>query len=66
MLALLLFAITATASFESGSIGKVERLAAGHLRCMVQGEADQNGRNRQPSGFCFRLDGVAGRDWRSI
>ncbi|MEK7404426.1 MAG: M14-type cytosolic carboxypeptidase [Acidobacteriota bacterium] len=62
MLALLLLGVTITADFEAGSVGKVERVSDTHLRCAVQGETDQDKRNRQPSWFYFRLDGVAGRE----
>jgi murein tripeptide amidase MpaA len=62
MLALLFFAVSVHADFESGSVGAVEQVAENHVRCAVRGEADQDGRNHQPSWFYFRLDGVAGRD----
>ena len=55
-------AITVVSDFEGGNVGKVERVSDSHLRCAVQGESDQDKRNRQPSWFYFRLDGVAGRD----
>ena len=50
------------ADFEAGNVGKVEKVSDTHLRCAVMGEADQDGRNRQPSWFYFRIDGVAGRE----
>lgn len=53
---LLLAAIVVTASFDGGSIGRVETVAPGHLRCAVKGQADQNNRNRQASWYYFRLD----------
>ncbi len=59
---LLLLGITVRTDFEAGSIGKVEFPGPNHVRCTVKGETDQDGRNRQPSWFYFRLDGVAGRD----
>jgi hypothetical protein len=59
---LLLAAITVHSNFEAGSIGKVEFVGPSHLRCAVKGETDQEGRNRQPSWFYFRLDGVRGRE----
>jgi hypothetical protein len=43
-------------------VGRVETVSENHVRCAVTGEADQDGRNRQPSWFYFRLDGVAGRE----
>ncbi len=47
--------------FEGGSLGRVERLAPLHFRCAVQGESDQDHRNRQANWYFFRLDGAAGR-----
>lgn len=61
MLALVLAAALHT-NFEAGNIRKFEWLSEQHLRCEVNGEKDQDGRNSQPSWFYFRLDGVAGRD----
>jgi hypothetical protein len=55
-------AASVRADFEAGNIGKVESVSANHVRCAVTGEADQDGRNRQPSWFYFRIDGVAGRE----
>lgn len=54
--------IRVATDFEGGNIGKVEILSNDHVRCAVQGETDQDHRNRQPSWFYFRLDGVAGRE----
>src|SRR4051794_16960007 len=50
------------AGFEGGSLGKVEVVGEGRLRCSVQGQHDEHGRNRQASWYSFRLDGVKGRD----
>lgn len=61
-LALILAAIVVRTDFEAGSAGEARLLAENHLRVAVKGETDQDGRNRQPSWFYFRLDGVAGRD----
>ena len=58
MFALLLAAVTVTASFEGGSIGRVEQVAPDRLRCAVKGQADQNNRNRQANWYYFRLDGL--------
>jgi murein tripeptide amidase MpaA len=54
LLALLLpvSGIGVSANFEGGSIGKVEQLSATHLRCAVQGQSDQDHRNRQ-ANWCF-------------
>lgn len=54
----LLLAITVAASFEGGSIGRVEQVSSTHLRCAVKGQADQDGRNRQANWYYFRLDGL--------
>src|SRR2546430_949329 len=55
---LLAAAIAVSASFEGGSIGRVENLAPNHLRCSVSGQADQNNRNRQANRYYFRLDNL--------
>jgi len=60
--AFLLLAVSVHTNFEAGNIGKVERLSENHIRCAVTGETDQDGRNRQPSWFYFRLEGVGGRE----
>lgn len=62
MLTLALLAITFHTDFESGSLGKVDKVSETHFRCAVKGEADQNGRNRQASWYYFRIDGAAGRE----
>src|SRR3954471_3335041 len=54
--------IRVDAGFEGGSLGKVEVVGEGRLRCSVQGQHDEHGRNRQASWYSFRLDGVEGRD----
>lgn len=55
-------AATVHTNFEAGMVGKVEWISERHLRCGVPGETDQDRRNRQPSWFYFRVDGVAGHD----
>jgi murein tripeptide amidase MpaA len=62
MLALFLLAVSVHADFEAGNVGRVEAVSENHIRCAVTGESDQDGRNRQPSWFYFRADGVAGRE----
>ena len=57
----MLFAAGFATDFEAGN-GKIERISETHFRCAVTGESDQDKRNRQPSWFYFRLDGVAGRE----
>jgi hypothetical protein len=55
-------AVSITTDFEGGSLGKVEQVSATQFRCAVAGQADQDGRNRQASWYCFRLDGAKGRE----
>ncbi|MCP5113627.1 MAG: carboxypeptidase family protein [bacterium] len=61
-LPILLLAITVTADFEGGSIGEVREVADNHIECDLEGETDQDGRNRQATWYYFRLDGVTGED----
>jgi hypothetical protein len=61
---LLAAAITVSASFDGGSIGRVETLAPNHLRCAVAGQADQNHRNRQANWYYFRLDNLPRQEVR--
>ncbi|HWR53795.1 MAG TPA: M14-type cytosolic carboxypeptidase [Bryobacteraceae bacterium] len=63
-LAFALAAIAIGASFEGGSLGRVERLAPDHLRCAVKGQADQNNRNRQANWYYFRLDNLPSQEIR--
>jgi hypothetical protein len=49
------------ADFEGGSIGKVEQVAENHFRCAVEGQSDQDGRNRQANWYYFRIDNAGGR-----
>ena len=55
---LLLAAVTAHTNFEGGSVEKFEAVGERHYRAWVKGQADQDGRNRQPSWFYFRLVNV--------
>lgn len=48
-------------NFEGGSLAKVERMGAAAFRCHVNGQVDQDGRNRQASWYYFRVDGAKGR-----
>ncbi len=57
----MLFAAGFATNFEAGN-GKIEKISETQFRCAVTGETDQDKRNRQPSWFYFRLDGVAGRE----
>jgi hypothetical protein len=51
----LLASIVVLSNFEGGSVGKVERVSPVHLRCAVEGQADQDHRNRQASWYFFEL-----------
>jgi hypothetical protein len=55
-------AVSVTADFEGGSVGKVEQVSATQFRCGVAGQADQENRNRQASWYFFRLDGAKGKE----
>ncbi|MCZ2075746.1 MAG: hypothetical protein HUU41_05615 [Bryobacteraceae bacterium] len=55
-------AVTIRSNFEGGNIGRVEQLAPNHFRCHVNGEADQQHRNRQASWYYFEIDGAAGQE----
>jgi Zinc carboxypeptidase/Cytosolic carboxypeptidase N-terminal domain len=51
--------VTFSADFEGGSLGKVVRVTDTYTRCILLGEVDQFGRNRQVSWYYFRIDGTA-------
>jgi Zinc carboxypeptidase/Cytosolic carboxypeptidase N-terminal domain len=51
--------VTFTTDFEGGSLGKVIRVTDTYTRCILLGEVDQLGRNRQVSWYYFRIDGAA-------
>jgi hypothetical protein len=52
---ILLASIVVLSNFEGGSVGKVERVSPVHLRCAVEGQSDQDHRNRQASWYFFEL-----------
>src|SRR5262245_53963955 len=63
MLALLLLAgISVTSNFEGGNVGKVEAVSPAHLRCAVEGQSDQDHRNRQADWYYFKLDRLPRRE----
>jgi len=64
MLAFLLATIAVSASFEGGSVGRVEHVAPDYLKCAVKGQADQNNRNRQANWYYFRLDNLPASEVR--
>jgi hypothetical protein len=49
-------------AFESGSLGKIEKLSETEFRLHVKGQQDARGRNRQATWFYFRMDDVGGRE----
>ncbi len=59
MVALLLAFLVAPVftDFPGGSVGGVEWLAENHVVISVEGQADQDGRNRQANWYYFRVDG---------
>ncbi|HVU23035.1 MAG TPA: M14-type cytosolic carboxypeptidase [Opitutus sp.] len=48
-------------AFESGSIGRIDKLGENEFRLHVVGQQDARGRNRQATWFYFRMEHVAGR-----
>jgi hypothetical protein len=54
--------ITLATDFEGGCLGKVEQVSETRFRAAVPGQADHEGRNRQASWYCFRIDGARGRE----
>ena len=58
---LFLFAASFSADFPGGS-GRAEWVRPDYLRLHVEGEADQDGRNRQANWYYFRLDDVKGEE----
>jgi hypothetical protein len=50
--------LTFSTDFEGGSLGKVVRVTGTDTRCILLGEVDQFGRNRQISWYYFRIDGA--------
>src|SRR4051794_4525934 len=55
-------AITISKNFEAASLGKIEKLGETQFRCFVEGQHDEQGRNRQANWYYFCLDNVKGRD----
>jgi hypothetical protein len=48
-------------AFESGSIGKIDKLGDNEFRLHVIGQQDSRGRNRQATWYYFRMENVRGR-----
>jgi hypothetical protein len=49
-------------NFEGASLGKIEALGTAEYRCFVQGQYDEQGRNRQATWYYFGIEGARGRD----
>lgn len=62
MFSFVLLAAAVFADFAGGSVGKADWAAPDHLRIHVEGQSDQDGRNRQANWYYFRVDGVKGRE----
>jgi len=54
--------VAISTDFEGGSLGRIEQVSETHFKGAVLGQADQDGRNRQPSWYCFRIDHARGRE----
>ena len=50
------------ASFEGGSLARVEAVSDTNYRVYLEGQQDARGRNRQATWIYFRMDNVRGRD----
>jgi hypothetical protein len=48
-------------TFESASLGKIEKLSETEFRLLLKGQQDANSRNRQTTWFACRLEDIAGR-----
>jgi murein tripeptide amidase MpaA len=53
------FGIGILTNFEGGSLGKVEQVSPTHLRIAVQGQSDQDHRNRQANWYYFELTNLS-------
>jgi len=51
-----LSAVTISTNFEGGSLGSVQKVEENHYRLGVNGEKDQDGRNRQASWYYFAVN----------
>jgi hypothetical protein len=54
--------IRLSADFEGGALGRVERVSETRFICHLEGQSDQDGRNRQVTWYYFRLNGAKGRE----
>jgi hypothetical protein len=49
-------------AFESGSLGRIEKLGDNEYRLHITGQQDSRGHNRQATWHYFRMEHVAGRE----
>lgn len=61
MLGLVLLALSVSASFENGALRSHQWVTPDHLVATIPGQADNAGRNHQPSWFYFSVSGVKGK-----
>jgi hypothetical protein len=54
--------VTFSTAFESGSLGRIEKLNDTTFRVHILGQQDERGRNRAATWYCFRMDHVQGRE----
>jgi hypothetical protein len=54
--------VTFSTAFESGSIGRIEKVNESTFRVHVLGQQDERGRNRAATWYCFRMDHVQDRN----
>ncbi len=54
--------VTFHKDFQGGSFDRIEIVGSNHIRCHVEGQTDQRGRNRQATWYYFQADGVSGRE----
>jgi len=54
--------ISLRSDFEGGMLGPVKQISEAHFLCSVPGQADQDGRNRQPSWYSFSVNEAKGRE----
>src|SRR5262245_34748609 len=53
-----LAAITISTNFEAGNLGRIDKVSETHFRVGSPGDKDQDGRNRQPNWYYFRVAGA--------
>ncbi len=61
-LSLLAEPITFNKNFEGGSMGRLEFVGETEFRVHAEGQQNEEGRNRQPTWYYFRIDHARGRE----